>query len=151
MLTAFRNSKGVVLTDFLEKGATKLNTDILKNLKITSQERGQIFMISCFNKTMTGLTQVPPQQTTLHIWGLQCYHNQSTGHFLLLAISTCSPTSRMISGGNFSSDEVKLWYASGLGRKKKTLLQTEFKNLLNNDTNLLKLEEIMWNSEYAQL
>jgi hypothetical protein len=33
MLTVFCNSEGVVLTEFLEKGATKLYTDILKYLK----------------------------------------------------------------------------------------------------------------------
>jgi hypothetical protein len=45
----------------------------------------------------------------------------------------------------------RLQYAIGFGRKKITLLRMEFKNLLNVGKRGLKLEEVMWSSDYAQL
>jgi hypothetical protein len=55
-------------------------------------------------------------------------------------------------GQNFSSDEevnaaVRQWFQE----KEKYFLRTEFKNLLNFGKSVLKLEEIMWKSDYAQL
>jgi hypothetical protein len=42
-------------------------------------------------------------------------------------------------------------YASGLGGwGGKTFLGREFKNLLNDIKNVLKLEEIIWKTDYAQ-
>jgi hypothetical protein len=94
MLTVFWKSEGVVLTDFLENGATvnsERYIETLRTLKNASRGRRQKLMTSCFNKAMPGLTQVPPQLTSLHVWGLQCYHIQPTAQTSLLAISTCSP------------------------------------------------------------
>jgi len=48
-------------------------------------------MMSCFNKIVSGLTKVPPQLLTLHVWGLQRYHMQPTAWILLLAIYICFP------------------------------------------------------------
>jgi hypothetical protein len=45
----------------------------------------------------------------------------------------------------------KLQYTGGVGRKKKTSLRAQFKNLLNVGTIVWQLEEIMWKSNYAQL
>jgi hypothetical protein len=94
MLTVFWNSEGVVLTDFLENGATVNSERYIetpRNIKNASRERRQKLMTSCFNKTRPGLTQVPPQLMSLQVWGLQCYHIQPTARTSLLAISTCSP------------------------------------------------------------
>jgi hypothetical protein len=95
MLTVFWKSEGVVLTGFLENGATvnsERYIETLRSLKNASQGRRQKLMMSCFNKTMPGLTQVPPQLMPLHVWDLQCYHSQPTAQTSLLAISTCSPS-----------------------------------------------------------
>jgi len=59
-----------VLTDFLGKGATvnlEHCIESLKSLKNTSQGRGQKLMMSCFNKTMPGLAQVPPQLMPFYV------------------------------------------------------------------------------------
>jgi hypothetical protein len=54
-------------------------------------------------------------------------------------------------GKHFSSDEeVKNAVWQWFQEKEKLFLRKEFKNLLNNAKNALKLEEIMWNSHYAQ-
>jgi hypothetical protein len=55
-------------------------------------------------------------------------------------------------GQNFSSDKevtaaVRQWFRE----KGKVILRTGFKNLLNVGKNVLKLEEIMWKRDYAQL
>ena len=93
-LAIFWNTEGVVLTDFVGKGAI-LNLERwienLKSLKNASQGRGQKLMMSYFNKTMPGLAQVPPQLIPFHVCGLQCYHIWSATCILLLSISTCSP------------------------------------------------------------
>jgi hypothetical protein len=94
MLTVFWKAEGVVLTDFLENGATvnsERYIETLRTLKNASRGRRQKLMKSCFNETRSGLTQVPPQLMSLHVWGLQCYHIQPTAQISLLAISTCSP------------------------------------------------------------
>jgi hypothetical protein len=75
-LAVFWNSEGV-FTDFLGKGATvnlERCIESLKSLKNASQGRGQKLMMSCFNKTMPGLAQVPPQLMPFHVCDLQCYH-----------------------------------------------------------------------------
>jgi hypothetical protein len=94
MLIVFWKSEGVVLTDFLENGATvnsERYTESLRSLKkrITRNEAeiDEVF----FNKTRPGLTQVPPQLMPLHAWGLHCYHIQPTAQTSLLAIFICSP------------------------------------------------------------
>ena len=52
----------------------------------------------------------------------------------------------------YSSLSKKAAVHSGFRKKKKeTFLRTEFKTLLNIGKTILKLEEIMWNSDYAQL
>ena len=62
MLSVFWNSEGVVLTGFLDKGATVNSERYIITLKYLfkkkSWERGQKLISSCFNKTMPGLTQV---------------------------------------------------------------------------------------------
>jgi len=42
------------------------------------------------------------QVMPLHVWGLQCYHIQSTACIFLLVISSCSPNQRKTSGAKFS-------------------------------------------------
>ena len=69
-------------------------TENLKNLKNASWGRGQKWMMSCFGKTSS--------ISVLHVWGLWCYHIQSTACIFLLAISTCSPDQRKTSGAKFS-------------------------------------------------
>jgi hypothetical protein len=55
-------------------------------------------------------------------------------------------------GQNVRSDkEVRLQHTSDFGRKEDTFLRMEFRNLLNVDKSILKLEESMWKSDYAQL
>jgi histone-lysine N-methyltransferase SETMAR len=49
-------------------------TETLRSLKKGITRKEAKWMISCFNKTMPGLTQVQPQLMPLHVWGLQCYH-----------------------------------------------------------------------------
>lgn len=63
-----------------------------------------------------------------------------------LAISTCFPNRRKISGVKTSvlMKKSRLLHASVFGRKKRTCFRTEFKNLLNIGRNVLKLEEIVW-------
>jgi hypothetical protein len=59
MLTVFWKSEGVVLTDFLENGATvnsERYIETLGSLKNASRVRRQKLMKSCFNKTKPGLT-----------------------------------------------------------------------------------------------
>jgi hypothetical protein len=55
-------------------------------------------------------------------------------------------------GQHFSSDEavkdaVCQWFKE---KKKNTFLRREFKNLLDDTKNVVKLDEIMWKSAYAQ-
>ena len=108
--------------------------------------------MSCFNMTMPGLTQVLPQLIPLQIWDLQCYHIQPTARISLLAIS---PNGWMTSGSITSVlMKSRLQYTSSFGRGsrgRRLFLGMEFKNLLNFGKSLLKLDEIMWNSNYAQL
>ena len=51
----------------------------------------------------------------------------------------------------YSSLSKKAAVRGGFGRKKNTFLRAGFKTLLNTDKSVLKLEEIMWNSDHAQL
>ena len=76
MLTVFWNSEGVVLIDFQTQVAT-VNSECyiealksLKRKKKTSPQvtEGQKLMMSCLNKTMQGLTHVPPQLMPLYVW-----------------------------------------------------------------------------------
>jgi hypothetical protein len=45
----------------------------------------------------------------------------------------------------------RLQFVCGFGRKKKTFLGMEFKNLLSIGRSLLKLEEVMQKIDYAHL
>jgi hypothetical protein len=55
-------------------------------------------------------------------------------------------------GQNFSSDEeVKAAVYQWVWEKENYFLRTEFKNLLNIGESVLKLEEIMWKNDHAQL
>jgi hypothetical protein len=54
-------------------------------------------------------------------------------------------------GQNFSPDKVKAAVRQWFREKEKVFLRTGFKNLLNVDKNVLKLGQIMWKSDYAQL
>jgi len=55
-------------------------------------------------------------------------------------------------GQNFSSDEeVSVAIHQWFREKEKQFLRIEFKNLLIDGKSVLKLEEIMWKSDYAQL
>jgi len=85
MLTVFLHFEGV-LNYFVEEGAT-VNSEnyieLLKNFTKSIKRRGAETDV-CFNKTMPGLKQVPPQLMPLHVWGLQCYHIQPTVRIALL-------------------------------------------------------------------
>ena len=74
---------------------------ILQPLKLTKNAawgRGRKLMTTCFSKTIPGLTQALPQLMPLRVWGLQCYHIQTTAKILPLVISTCSTNRRNTSG-----------------------------------------------------
>jgi len=47
--------------------------------------------------------------------------------------------------------EVKAAVIQLFWEKEKYFLRTEFKNLLNDGKGVLKLDDIMWTSDYAQL
>jgi hypothetical protein len=56
-----------------------------------------------------------------------------------------------LTGQNFSSDkEVKAAVRQRFREKEKVILRPGFKNLLNVAKNILKLEEIMWKSDFGQ-
>jgi hypothetical protein len=44
----------------------------------------------------------------------------------------------------------RMQYASGLGGWGEDIFREGIQNLLNDTKNVLKLEEIMWKSDYAQ-
>jgi len=52
---------------------------------------------------------------------------------------------------HFSSDkEVRYAVCQEFKEKRRLFFRREFKNLLNDTKNVLKLEEIMWKSDYTQ-
>ena len=127
--------------------------ETLKNLKkhITRKE-AEIYCIFLLQDNVRPQTGAPTTDA-IESLGFTGYHIQPTAWISLLAISTCSPNWRKTSGDKASVLLKKslLQYASGFGRKKKTFWRMEFKNLLNNGRSVLKLEEIMWKTDYAQL
>ena len=128
--------------------------ETLKNKKNASRGRWQKSVMSCFNKTMPGLTQELPQLMPLHVWGVHCCHIQPTARISPARIFTCSPNWRKTSGAK----KLQFWWRSTgcnmlvvLVERKRLFLRTEFKNLLNVGKSVLQLEEIVWKSGCAQL
>ena len=156
MLTVFWNPKYVLFTDFLKNDATvnlKLCTENLKNLeKCITRKKAEIYDILFqqdkarphTSATITdaivclGFTVLPHTAYSLDL-APGDYHL-----FLKVKEELRCKTSSLIK-------KQRLRYASGFGRKEKTFLRTEFKYLSSIVNSVLKLEEIIWKSDYAQL
>ena len=147
MLTVFWNSEGAVLTDYLEKGAgvnSEHYTETLKYLLQKRITRKRAEIKDTLLQQDNARPYVSPQLIPLSAYSL---HLVFSDFHLFLKLN------EDLWGRNFRSDEeVKAAVRPLiLENEKDFFLWTEFKNLLNDGKGLLKLEEIMWKSDYSQL
>jgi len=101
---------------------------------------------------MPGIKQVPTQLMPLHVWGSVLPHpvyspDLAPSNFHLF------PKLKKSSGAKtlVLIKKSRMQYATGFRRNRKAFLHMKFKNLFNVGKRVLKLEDIMWNSEYVQV
>lgn len=126
MLTICWNSDGIVLTCWLDKGATVnskcYNETLKKSQKHITRKGAEIYYIFLQQDNARPQTSAATTATIASL-GFTGYHIQPTSWISLLVISSCSPNWSKISGDKTSvlMKKSQLQYASGFGRKEKTL------------------------------
>jgi histone-lysine N-methyltransferase SETMAR len=150
MLTVFRISEGVVVTDFLENGAT-VNSERYIDTPVRRKE-AEIDDVLLQQDNARPHTSAATTDVIARL-GLTVLLHPAYSPDLAPSNFHLFPKLKEDLRGQNSAliKKLKLLYVSGFGRKKKFFLRRGFKNLLNAGKNVLELQEILWRSDYALL